>query len=280
MILEDKRIGERIQVIESLPNELKSCLTDQSVMPLKSKKRTAVYRLEGQDGVRILKIAPPRERLRQEADMLRFLAGHALAPAPLLLTAANGLEYLMMEALDGEDATDDRHTADQARLCERLADSLLRLHNLPRDQCPAVNRLAGMAARAQVNYREGLYDPMLLGYMDYAQPSDAYRDMLDLTRTISDGDGTAIIHGDYCLPNVMYDGEQLSGFIDVGYGGIGDPHYDLFWGAWSLQFNLLDDGRWRDRFFDAYGRQRIDSDRLRLCGLVSVFNGFRGQDYY
>ncbi|QHT61172.1 phosphotransferase [Paenibacillus lycopersici] len=30
----------------------------------------------------------------------------------------------------------------------------------------------------------------------------------------------------------------------------------------------------------AYGKHLIDEDRLRLCGLLSAFNGFRGQDYY
>ncbi|RJG25128.1 hypothetical protein [Paenibacillus thiaminolyticus] len=47
----------------------------------------------------------------------------------------------------------------------------------------------------------------------------------------------------------------------------------------SLQFNLGSD-RYAERFIEAYGRERVDEERLRLCGLVSVFNGFRGQDYY
>ena len=38
------------------------------------------------------------------------------------------------------------------------------------------------------------------------------------------------LHGDYCLPNLIMRDFQLEGFIDLGYGGIGDLHYDLYWG--------------------------------------------------
>lgn len=71
----------------------------------------------------------------------------------------------------------------------------------------------------------------------------------------------------------------MTGYIDVGYGGIGDRHYDIFWGLWSLQFNLGSEDYSR-QFVKSYGKHLIDQDRLRLCGLLSAFNGFRGQDYY
>lgn len=51
---------------------------------------------------------------------------------------------------------------------------------------------------------------------------------------------------------------------------MGDRHVDLFWGAWTLQFNLKTD-RYRDYFFDAYGKDRIDAERLRLVSLCELF---------
>ena len=76
-------------------------------------------------------------------------------------------------------------------------------------------------------------------------------------------DDPVLIHGDYCLPNVMLDNWQFSGFIDVGCGGIGDRHIDLYWGCWSIQYNLKD-SRWCSRFLDAYGRQDVDPEKLRI----------------
>ena len=79
-----------------------------------------------------------------------------------------------------------------------------------------------------------------------------------------------LLHGDYCLPNVMLDDWRFSGFIDLGNGGVGDRHVDLFWGAWTLNFNLHTD-RYRDRFFDAYVRDKIDLDLLRIVAAAEAF---------
>ena len=79
-----------------------------------------------------------------------------------------------------------------------------------------------------------------------------------------------LIHGDYCLPNIMLDNWRFSGFIDLGLGGVGDRHVDLFWGAWTLGFNLGTD-KYRERFFDAYGRDKVDRELLKVIAAAEVF---------
>ena len=83
-------------------------------------------------------------------------------------------------------------------------------------------------------------------------------------------DSRVLLHGDYCLPNVMLDNWTFSGFLDVGGGGIGDRHIDLYWGCWSLQFNLKDT-RFCSRFLDAYGRQDVDTEKLRILNAFESF---------
>jgi kanamycin kinase len=63
---------------------------------------------------------------------------------------------------------------------------------------------------------------------------------------------------------------KLSKFIDVDHGGVGDRHIDLFWGAWSLFFNLKTD-EYRERFFDAYGRDVFEPEMLRVIAAAEVF---------
>ena len=79
-----------------------------------------------------------------------------------------------------------------------------------------------------------------------------------------------LIHGDYCLPNIMLDDWRFSGFIDLGNGGVGDKHIDLFWGAWTLNFNLKTD-KYRNRFLDAYGRSDIEEEIFRVIAAAEVF---------
>ena len=42
----------------------------------------------------------------------------------------------------------------------------------------------------------------------------------------------------YCLPNVLVQDGKLSGLVDVGQSGLGDPEVDLAAGVWTLQYNF------------------------------------------
>jgi aminoglycoside phosphotransferase len=76
--------------------------------------------------------------------------------------------------------------------------------------------------------------------------------------------GHVLVHGDYCLPNVLVTGGVLTGLIDVGQTGLGDPSQDLAAGVWSLQYNF-GPGHGPE-FLDAYGAPPMtdqEIERLR-----------------
>lgn len=63
--------------------------------------------------------------------------------------------------------------------------------------------------------------------------------------------GHVLIHGDYCLPNVLVHEERFSAVVDVGRSGLGNPEDDLAAGVWTLQYNY---GKGYARtFLDRYG---------------------------
>src|SRR5690348_7460820 len=63
--------------------------------------------------------------------------------------------------------------------------------------------------------------------------------------------GNVLVHGDYCLPNVLVHDGRVSAVIDVGLSGLGNPETDLAAGVWTLQYNY---GKGYARpFLDAYG---------------------------
>jgi len=47
-----------------------------------------------------------------------------------------------------------------------------------------------------------------------------------------------LVHGDFCLPNVLVMEGSLTGVIDVGRAAIASPEVDLAAGVWSLQYNF------------------------------------------
>jgi kanamycin kinase len=76
--------------------------------------------------------------------------------------------------------------------------------------------------------------------------------------------GRVLIHGDYCLPNVLVEDGRLTALVDLGRSGIGDPRDDFAAALWSLHYNY-GPGYARD-FLDAYGVSPMtdrDIERLR-----------------
>lgn len=218
------------------------------------------------DGGYYLKSAPAGS-LRAEADMTAFFHQKGLA-AEVLSYMSQERDWLLTSRVAGEDCTWRPYLGDPKRLCDTTAVLLRQLHELDPSGCPVPDHTKRYHETALRNYREGTYDKSQFpDSWGYASAEEAWAVVeAEGHRLRSD----TLLHGDYCLPNVMLDDWRFSGFIDLGNGGVGDRHVDLFWGAWTLYFNLKTDA-YRDRFFDAYGRDRIDPDMLRVVAAFEVF---------
>jgi len=195
--------------------------------------------------------------------MTRFLHPHHLAPRVFEYISTDDRDYLLTEALDGEDGIAEHHLADPERLTEVFGQSLRLIHQLPLTDCPFPDRMNEMATQARTNITRGYMDRSIIAE-DMSTAAERF-----LLMPAPDWE-KVVIHGDYCLPNIIMSNFRLSGFVDLGTSGIGDPHYDLFWGIWTLNYNLKTI-KFRQRFLDAYGRSAIDPHRLDYCRLLSGF---------
>ena len=221
------------------------------------------------DGGYYLKTAP-RTMLAREAEMTAYFYQKGLGAQVLEYISADA-DWLLSRRVRGEDCTHLRYLEEPERLCELLARELRALHECSFEDCPVQDRVSEYLALADAGFAQGRGDLSLFdratGGFAFSSPDEAYA-------VLREGRGElkneVLLHGDYCLPNVMLDDFRLSGFIDVGNGGVGDRHVDLFWGTWTLAFNLHTD-RYRNRFLDAYGRDRVDEDKLRVIAAAEVF---------
>lgn len=213
------------------------------------------------EGGYYLKTAPD---LSKEAAMTRFYHEHSMA-AEVVAYLKQEKDWMLTRAIPGDDCT---HYLNQPKmLCDTLGTLLRELHESDTAGCPVPNRMETYLATAEQGYRQGKFDTETFPDHPFQDAKDAYT-ILAQGKSFLKQD--ALLHGDFCLPNVILHHGKFSGLIDVDGGGVGDRHIDLFWGIWSLAYNLKTKA-YTDRFLDAYGRDKIEPDRLKIIAAAEMF---------
>lgn len=251
--------------LSRFPEVFHSLLTGGPVFDSSCSPDARVFYLPREGGMYLK--SSPGGSLKTEADMTAYFHSKGLS-AEVLSYLPGERDWLLTRAIPGEDCTHAMYLEDPKRLCEITATALRQLHELSWSGCPVTNRTETCLAAASENYAAGKFDRSLFpdnwGYTSAEEAWQMIRENGPFLRS------DTLIHGDYCLPNVMLNNWDFSGFIDVGNGGVGDRHMDLFWGAWTLHYNLKTD-IYASRFLDCYGRDKVNPELLRTVAAFEVF---------
>lgn len=249
-----------------LPKEILDITEGAKIFDSSCSPEARVYYIEKDLGY-YLKISP-KDTLSTEAKMTDYFYKKRLG-AEVIEYVSNERDYFVTRRAIGEDATCEKFLSEPKRLCDFMATRLRSLHETDFSDCPIQNRNESYLALAEKNYKAGQFDLSLTEELFPFKSADyAYSVLCDGKAEFR---SDALLHGDYCLPNIMLtDDFEFSAFIDLGNGGVGDRHIDIFWGTWTLFFNLKTD-KYRARFFDAYGRDRIDENMLKIIAAAEIF---------
>jgi aminoglycoside 3'-phosphotransferase II len=135
-------------------------------------------------------------------------------------------------------------------------------HDQPSAGCPVDRSPWALLAIARGRVEAGLVDPATF------EPQHAGRTpeqiLARLEHRIPERYVPTLIHGDYSLPNVLIDGDDVS-FVDLDRAGVGDRHLDLAIAARSLTYNWGE--QWVPLLFEHYG-QFPDPDRIAWYRLL------------
>lgn len=250
--------------LEHFPAPLRPLLENAHIYDSSCSQTARVWFLDYEDGY-FLKQAKVGE-LAKEAAMTRFFHSKGLG-TEVLDYMQSDQDWLLTRRVPGEDCLDQQYLDNPKRLCDTTALLLRQLHEVDGSGCP-VNRTDDYIRTARDNYRSGHYDASLFpdnwGYASAPQACQAMEAAIPYLKS------DTLLHGDYCLPNIMLKDWDFSGFIDLECAGLGDRHMDLHWGLWSLWFNLKTDA-YRDRFLDVYGRDKVEPELLEAIGAFEVF---------
>ena len=158
--------------------------------------------------------------LRDEAVRLEWLASRVPVPGVVASGSRGGYEFLLTKAVSGLPAHD--RSAEQPgreQVASLLGRALKQFHSVPTTDCPFRHPVVG-----------------------------------------STGEGDEVlVHGDYCLPNVLFDADRRH-FLDVGGAGVGDRYVDIVAVIWSLRHNFGKGSVGTQ--LDEYGLRTLDRRKL------------------
>ena len=211
----------------------------------------------------VLKTSPRSGETDNEAAVCRALAGLLPVPEILCYEIADGKAFCLMTRLPGQMLCSDELMRDPALVTRLAAEAISLLQSVPAERFCGV-RLDDKLRWARENTARGLADtehadPETFGPQGFAGPAALLR-WLEENRPSAER--LVLTHGDLCLPNILTDGRHVTGFVDCGRMGPGDPWQDLA----IIQRSL------RDNFSGAYraSHRRPDYDPdalLRELGL-------------
>ena len=192
----------------------------------------------------VLKVQPITDESEREINMLRWLENKLPVPKIIEQINTNKLSYLLMEKCIGEMACSEWYMQDPKYQSELLADSLQQLWHIDWKDCPYQDTLDLKLKQAEHNVMNQLVD------MDKCEP-DTYKEFKDPEALLywlqnnRPDEELSISHGDFCLPNIIFNNGVLSGLIDLGRSGVADQWCDV-----ALCYRSL-----RDNYNGRYGRK-------------------------
>lgn len=209
--------------------------------------------------MRFLKVRAVEDtpRLLAEAARLRWARDHLPVPRVVGCGTEEDVDWLVVDALPGRDATGPELKAQPERLVPLLARGLRRFHEAPVEACPF--RLT--VRDALVTVRQRVAD----GQAHHADLHTEFRHLsLDdavamLDELAPEEKSLVVCHGDYCFPNVLIEGDAVTGYLDVGELAVADPWWDVAVASWSTTWNV--GPGWENVFLDAYG---VEPDPPRM----------------
>ena len=216
----------------------------------------------------VLKAEPRTQKAADHVRMLEWMQDKLPVPAVLCCETDAERQYLLMSRVQGEMACSAQYMAQPALQVQLLAEAMLLLWHTDVTGCPIVRTLDDMLAAGEVRVAQHLVntdDPDLFGPDGFYSPHK----LLEWLKQNRPAPEPALSHGDFCLPNILLNGNSLSGMIDLGDACVFDRWYDiaLCWQSMYRNYNGFYGGAvysgWDPmRLFDALGI-KPDWNRIR-----------------
>lgn len=221
-------------------------------------------------GTYILKTQPANAAsysLCSEKQNYEWLLNKVPVPAVAFFHTTGSEELLCVSELSGKTLEAYIGELNTEEIVTRYARALKLLHSLPIDSAAQVQPLDTIISKARFNLDNSLMD------MDDLQPENRYSTASQLFYRLlelkpSDHE-LVFTHGDYSLDNIIFHEDSLSGFIDIGGGGVADKYRDIAIAVRNIQDHFDED--LVSLFCHEYGMSGLDERKMKFYRLLDEF---------
>ncbi len=196
-----------------------------------------------------------------------WLDGKIPVPKVIFFEQFEQFEFLCVTELKGKTLQDYIDKIEEKEIVILYANSLKQLHSIKTDKKALVQNLEQRILKAKFNAENNLVDIQNL------QIENQTIKLLELYRKLESikpsNEELVFTHGDYCFDNVVFEENNLSGFIDLDNGGVADKYQDIALAVRSIKDNFND--KLVTLFFDEYGLIKVNEDKLEFYTLLDEF---------
>ncbi|WP_162011955.1 aminoglycoside 3'-phosphotransferase [Streptococcus sp. S784/96/1] len=248
-----------------LPRIFDNVAGNSKIYDSSSSPAARVYFIDKDQGYFLKRAA--KGSLEKEVALTRYFSSKGLAQQ-VLDYVSDEQDWLLTAKVEGEDASSKKYLENPKKLCQTLAETMRQLHALEVDEYLVGNRTQEYLKAVEKGYQAGNFDShYLFSHQKKMDTNATYQQVQEYSPYL---EANTLIHGDFCLPNIILNNWQFQAMIDWDSAGLGDKHIDLFWAVWSLAYNLQTN-RYRDYFLDCYGRENINLELLEAIAYFEVF---------
>ncbi len=236
--------------IQNLPSSIQTLISDKAyTTDSMGKSGAGVFVFDDF----VLKILDAYDKqIRKQNDLsvqvMRWLDGKLPVPKVICYESDNDFQYLLMSRVTGKMSCDEYYLEHPRELCRLLAQAFRMLWSVDVTGCPRERTIENELEEAKYRVENNLVDledtePDTFGENGFENPEA----LLDWLQTHKPKYEPALSHGDFCLPNIFFKDDKVSGFIDLGDAGIGDKWRDIALCYRSLKHNV--DGTWGRKIY-------------------------------
>jgi len=188
---------------------------------------------------KVLKAQCANEESENEYMMMKWLKGKLPIPDVIAYEKESDKSYLLMSRISGAMACDDCYMDNPELLIDLLSKAMHMLWEVDITDCPSRINLDKKLKMATYNVEHNMVD------MENVQPDTfcegGFKNPKELLSWLIDNrpqEELVLSHGDFCLPNIFFSENKVSGFIDLGKMCVADKYQDIALCYRSLTNNL------------------------------------------